>query len=145
MSQKHILLIEDDEEDQLIFTTVLSSINGGFSCTVFSDPEEALRKMETSEVTADLIFVDLRMPEMTGQQFIVELKKNEIFAKTPVVVLSAVSDPETIRETRELGARDFIIKPNTYSELRKYLSSILLSICMTERYTGEHIESSPTR
>ncbi|HXB09497.1 MAG TPA: response regulator [Puia sp.] len=128
MPCKHILLIDDDEEDQLIFTTVLNSFDAEFSCTAFSDPEEALCRIESSGLTADLIFVDLRMPEMNGKQFLKELKKNETLAETPVIVLSAVTDPEAIREARELGARDFIIKPSTYSELRKYLSAVFHSV-----------------
>ena len=77
-------------------------------------------------MSADLIFLDLRMPGMTGLEFLTELQKNETLRQTPVVVLSGVPDANDIRETKELGARDFIVKPSRYSELKKILSSILL-------------------
>jgi CheY-like chemotaxis protein len=126
MSYKHILLIEDDEGDQRIFSTVLQSIGPGFTCTILDDAEEALYKLETAEVSADVIFLDLGMPRMTGLEFLKELRKKETLRQTPVVVLSGVPDANDVRETRELGARDFIVKPSKYSELRKILSTILL-------------------
>ncbi len=125
MSYKHILLIEDDEADQRIFSMVLRSIDPEFTCIVLEDAEEALYKLETAEVSADLIFLDLRMPRMTGLEFLKELRKKESLKQTPVVVLSVFPDENDVRETKKLGARDFIVKPSKYSELRNILFSIL--------------------
>ena len=127
MSYKRILLIEDEEADQRIFTIVLQSIGPGFTCTILDDAEIALYKLETAEVSADLIFLDLRLPGMTGLEFLKELRNNETLRQTPVVVLSGVPDTNDVRETQELGVHDFIVKPSRYSELRTILSSILLN------------------
>ena len=126
MSYKHILLIEDDEGDQKIFATVLRSIGPEITCTILDNAGEALYKLENAEVLADFIFLDLRMPGMTGLEFLKELQTNETLKQTPVVVLSGVPDENDVRETKALGARDFIVKPGKYSELRKILYSILL-------------------
>jgi CheY-like chemotaxis protein len=125
MPYKRILLIEDEEADQRIFTTVLQSIGLGLTCTILDDAQEALYKLETAEVSADLIFLDLRMPGMTGLEFLKELRQKETLRQTPVVVLSGVPDVDDVRETQELGVHDFFIKPSKYSELRKILFSIL--------------------
>lgn len=125
MSYKRILLIEDDEGDQRIFTTVLQSIDAGFTCNIFDNAEEALYKLETAEVSADLIFLDLGMPGMTGLEFLKELRTKETLSQTPVVVLCGLSDTNDIRETQALGVRDFFVKPGRYSELRTILFSIL--------------------
>jgi DNA-binding response OmpR family regulator len=126
MSYKQILLIEDDEGDQRIFAAVLQSIGPGISCNIFDDAQEALFKLETAEVSADVIFLDLRLPGMTGLEFLRELQKKERLSQTPVIVLSGVPDDDDMRETQKLGACDFIVKPSRYSELRKILGSILL-------------------
>ena len=126
MPYKHILLIEDDEADQRIFSTVLQSIGPGLSCTIVDNAEEALYKLETAEVSADLIFLDLRMPGMTGLEFLKELRKKETLGATPVVVMAGMPNEDDARESEELGARDYIIKPGRYSELRKILHSILM-------------------
>lgn len=125
MSYRHILLIEDDEADQTIFSIVLQSIGPEFTCTVLDDAEEALYKLETAEVSADLIFLDMRMPGMTGLEFLKELRKKETLGQIPVVAMSGLPDEKDALESKELGARDFIVKPSRYSELRKILQSIL--------------------
>lgn len=126
MPYKHILLIEDDEADQTIFSTVLRSIGPELTCTILDDAEDALYKLESAEVSADLIFLDMRMPSMTGLEFLKELRKKETLRQMPVVVMSGVPDEKDVRESKELGARDYIIKPSRYSELRKILVSILV-------------------
>jgi len=125
MSYKHLLLIDDDEADQRIFSVVLKSIGPDFTCTFKDDAAQALYQLETEELTADLIFVDVRMPGMTGLEFLQELRKQESLRQTPVVVLSGVPNSEDMRQTKELGAIDYIIKPGKYSELRHILVSIL--------------------
>jgi CheY-like chemotaxis protein len=125
MAYKHILLIEDDEADQAIFSIVLRSMGPELTCTIFGDADEALYKLETAEVTADLIFLDLNMPGMTGMEFLKELRTKATLSQTPVVVLSGVPDENYARETKELGVSNFIVKPGKYSELRQILFSIL--------------------
>jgi CheY-like chemotaxis protein len=121
----HILLIDDDEQDREIFTTVLGSISARFTCTAFDDAEEALQKLITRELPADLIFTDLRMPGMTGQEFLQAVKQDATLQAIAVIVLSDASDEQTISRARELGAYAFIPKPNTFSAMKKYLLSVL--------------------
>jgi len=121
MPYKNILLIDDDEEDQEIFKTVVKSINTRFNCTAIGDAEEALLKLNAGEVLADIIFTDLRMPGMTGRDFLQAVKLQEALKEIPVIVLSDTSDEQTIQETKQLGACAFIPKPNTFSALKKYL------------------------
>ncbi|HEY4108076.1 response regulator [Puia sp.] len=126
MPYQHILLIEDDEADQRIFSTVLHSISPGLSCIILDDAQQALYKLETGEVSADLIFLDLRLPGMSGLEFLKELRGKKALSQTPVIALSGVPDEDDARETKELGARDYIIKPGRYSELRTILAQLLV-------------------
>jgi len=125
MCYKRLLLIDDDETDQRIFSIVLQSIAPDLTCTVKEDAAHALYQLETEELSADLIFLDVRMPGMTGVEFLQELRKQENLKQTPVVVLSGVPNPDDMRQTKELGAIDYIIKPGKYSELKQILVSIL--------------------
>jgi len=132
MARKNILLIEDDEGDQQIFVTVLRSINAGFTCTVLDNAEEALNKLEAAELSTDLIFLDLGLPGMTGQEFLKELLKIHLPKLIPVFVLAGIHNEDDIRETKELGAMDFIVKPGRYSELKNTLVPILQGLFFTE-------------
>ena len=73
----------------------------------------------------DLIILDLRMPFMTGEEFLAYIKKNELFKSIPVVILS--SEDNSINRIRllENGAEDFILKPFNPMELKVRLKKIL--------------------
>jgi CheY-like chemotaxis protein len=125
MLYSHILLIDDDDDDQEIFLTAMKEIAGSVECTAFASAQAALQQLETGEMTADLIFLDLNMPIMNGKQFLSELRKSETLKKIPVIILSTSSHSDTIRETKALGAHDFITKPANFKEFKNILQSIL--------------------
>jgi len=126
MPYQHILLIEDDEADQRIFATVLQSIGPDLICTVSDDAMQALYQLISLEITADLIFLDARLPGMTGLEFLQELRKQESLKETPVVVMAGLPDANDMLRTKELGALDYVVKPGKFSELRKILASFLV-------------------
>ncbi len=124
MSYHHILLIDDDEDDQEIFLMAMQEITGSVECTALNSAVTALQKLKTRQTLADLIFLDLNMPIMNGKQFLGEMMKSEELRQIPVIVFSTSAQLETIRETKELGARDFITKPPKFSELKSILRPI---------------------
>jgi len=125
MTYQKILLIDDDEDDQEIFVSALKQVAESVRCTTFDDAREALGKLMSQEILTDLIFLDLNMPIMNGQQFLIEIKKNAILHSIPVIVLSTSSHSGTIESTRELGAEDFITKPDKFEDLIRILESVL--------------------
>lgn len=123
MSYKNILLIDDDSEDQEIFLTALESVSQSVVCTTHSDARLALHQLSEKQMTTDLIFLDLNMPVMSGQQFLTALKKDEELCHIPVIILSTSSNITTIRLARESGAKDFITKPDRFNDLINILKS----------------------
>jgi two-component system, cell cycle response regulator len=51
------------------------------------------------------------MPRVSGYDFLKEIKNSEPTRDIPVIIVSAVADPENRRKSLELGAIDFINKP----------------------------------
>jgi CheY-like chemotaxis protein len=123
---KHILHIDDDVDDHEIFYEALQQVNDRINYRALTDARDALTRLRAKEVKADVIFIDLNMPEMNGQQFLVEIKNCNELKHIPVVVLSTASYAGTIEATKELGAKHFITKPNSFNELVAALSSVLL-------------------
>jgi CheY-like chemotaxis protein len=121
----NLLLIDDDEDDQEIFLTALSGISGSAKCTTFSNAREALEKLAKKHVNPDVIFLDLNMPLMNGQQFLTEIKKIETLKNIPVIIFSTSSQSSTKQQTKELGAYDFITKPDTFAELVQILKPMI--------------------
>ncbi len=83
MKYEKILLIDDDEDDQEIFLLAMEQVSKDISCLTTNSASSALEKLASKEFTADIIFLDLNMPEMNGQQFLLEIKKNEDLKNHP--------------------------------------------------------------
>lgn len=112
-------LIDDDTDDQEIFMTVIEEINPGIACVTAGNGEEAIDKLSQQQFKPDLIFLDLNMPLMNGQQFL-EATQN-CRKEIPVIVLTTSSDQATIDATFSLGASDYITKPDKFSEWRNII------------------------
>lgn len=124
MAFQKIVLIDDDTEDQEIFKIALSHVSETPECITFTDAREALHKLLRKEVIPDVIFLDLNMPIMTGQEFLIEVKRREETQNIPVIIFSTSSNPSTIKLTKELGATDFITKPDRFDKLVSMLKPL---------------------
>lgn len=125
MSYHNILLIDDDDDDQEIFLTAIEEVDCEVKCTALSDATEALQKLVSKDLTPDLIFLDLNMPVMNGQQFLTEIKKTEGLKTIPVIIISTSTHTPTIKLTKDLGASEFITKPSKFDELVNILTPLL--------------------
>ena len=59
----------------------------------------------------DLIFSDIKMPEMDGLEVLTALKQGEEAIETPVVMITGHGDIETAVQALKMGAYDFLLKP----------------------------------
>lgn len=126
MNFKNILLIDDDRDDQQMFVSAAFEISDNISCTAIGNTASALEKLKTKVIIPDIIFLDLNMPVMNGQQFLTEIKKDETLKEIPVIIFTTSSHAPTKKITKDLGAQDFITKPNRYEELKKILEPFLI-------------------
>jgi len=120
---KICFLIDDDIDDQEIFTLVLKSVNPAITCVTANDGIEAVAKL-TTEATfnPDYIFLDLNMPRMSGKECLQEIKKIGRLNGTPIVIYSTSSEQKDILETRALGASDYLEKQSSIEELKNRLA-----------------------
>jgi CheY-like chemotaxis protein len=126
MQYKNILLIDDDEEDNEIFMTALDSVSSDFLCAAYTNASKALVSLQSREIEPDVIFLDLNMPIMSGQEFLIQIKKEKIIQNIPVIIFSTSSNPETIALAKKLGAEDFVTKPDRLEKLVDILKTIVL-------------------
>ncbi len=125
MHYQNILLIDDDEEDQEIFLSAVTQVSGHVQCIVVTHAAKALQKLSSKEIMADVIFLDLNMPLMNGQEFLFEIKKNPELKHIPVIIFTTSSHAETILVAKKLGAADFITKPEKYDDLVNILTPLI--------------------
>ncbi|MET0393929.1 MAG: response regulator [Chitinophagaceae bacterium] len=124
MAYRNILLIDDDKDDQEIFLSALDRLAASVAIRAVTNAREALDRLIAGDISADVIFLDLNMPVMNGQEFLAEIKKTPL-QHIPVFVLSTSAHPPTIAAISRLGAYRFITKPDRFDELVSILGSVL--------------------
>lgn len=107
------ILVVDDEQVMLDGCEIILS-KSGYEVETASSSEEALRKIETTKY--DTIVTDLKMPGMTGMDFLRILKDRE--PETDAIMITGYATVQTAVEAMKLGAFDYIAKPFTPDELR---------------------------
>lgn len=113
ITEKKILIIDDDP--QMIFMLRLVLDRKGYSVESATSGGEGLQIIK--EFSADLILLDILMPEMDGYEVCNQLKGNPDTSYIPVIFITASHDPEDLIRGFDAGAVDFISKPLNKSEL----------------------------
>lgn len=117
-------VIDDDIDDQEIFTISAKKADSAITCSFASDGVDALEKLANPEFTPGCIFLDVNMPRMNGVECLEELTKIERLSAVPVFMCSTSSDPKIIAKVKQLGAHDFIVKPSTIAEFTAILKHV---------------------
>ncbi len=120
MSQK-ILVVEDDRSIQSLISYKLK--NSGFEVFMAGNGAEGLEILSKNPV--DLILADLMMPVMSGKEFLVAIKRNNLTKDIPVVILTAKTLENEVIEGLSLGADDYIKKPFSPAELVARVRNVL--------------------
>jgi CheY-like chemotaxis protein len=124
---KHILLIDDDSDDQLFFKEILEELNMGFTCGFASNGRDGLAMMKEMP-QPDVIFVDLNMPVMNGFQYLEMVKNGSFYSNIPIVMLTTSNAKTDKEKARNLGAVGFISKPDSFHLFREILKETLVSL-----------------
>jgi CheY-like chemotaxis protein len=118
---KRILYVEDEASIRTIAVTVLEAL-GGFTVIACGSGKQALEAAPVAN--ADLILLDVMMPEMDGPATLIALRKIPQTAKTPVMFMTAKVQASEILQFKSLGAIDVIVKPFDPMTLSAQISEI---------------------
>jgi len=131
------ILIVDDEEDIREFLEYILKKEGADVMTAVNG-EEALSKAEKE--IPDLIILDKLMPILDGISTCKQLRQNDKFQKTKIVMLSAIGEEESQIEGLDIGADDYLVKPIKSKLLISKIKSILRSRDSNLPLNSEFIE-----
>lgn len=127
-----VLLVDDSDASRTAVGRILVGGGGVVIVGAARDGEEALR--EVLRLQPDLIFLDLQMPRMDGFTFLRLLMARR---PTPVVVVSAMSHRAEVFKALELGALDFVAKPDESASFET-IAAALLEKCELLRALRPH-------
>lgn len=122
-AQKIVLLVDDDEDEHEIFLSALKNANEPCNFIAADSCEEALDILK--DIDPDYIFIDVNMPRTNGIICLTEVKKISRIAHVPVYMYSTGMNARDGQKALQLGAVDYIIKPNSLTTLTSLLKKIL--------------------
>ena len=132
----HLLVVDDDNRIRSLLQRYLSA--NGFRVTAAASAAEARRQI--SNLSFDLLVVDVMMPGETGLEFTEALRQT---SKVPILMLTARAEvPHRIRGL-EVGADDYLAKPFEPRELLLRITSILRRGTQPEAPIVESISFGP--
>lgn len=132
----HILLVEDDSTIRFLYKTLLEKF--GHSVTTANNGLEALKIIGKSP--PQLIISDWMMPEMNGIELCRELRKNPLWHKIYVFIVTAHESTEHLIEAFEAGANDYLSKPINPKVLAARLRSAQLIIKMQQDQEEDRLQ-----
>lgn len=116
-----IVVIDDDREILKLIMMLLRRMDA--EAVTFHDPDAALHHF--ADHTADLIIVDLMMPIVNGFELIQRIRQQNRLDAIPILILSAKTDPQSIRQALEYGADGFVTKPYIANSLVDRVRTLL--------------------
>jgi len=119
----HVFIIDDDEDELLVITKALESLNIPFTCTSATCGEQGLKKL--SNIRPDIIFVDYQMPGMNGLECLGAIKRLTQCKSTPIILHSSTMEQRIQLLGQSLGAAACINKQASIPNLINFLKNFL--------------------
>ncbi len=117
-----LLVVDDNPDNREMLSRRLKRL-GYDNVSLAVDGEEALAM--NTEAAFDVILLDVMMPRKSGIEVLEQLRSENRLEDTPVIMISAATEIETVVRCLELGAEDYLPKPFNPVLLRARLGSVL--------------------
>lgn len=121
---RHILIVEDDEDTAEVVSTLLSE--AGYDTVAVDRGEVALNQI--ANVQPDLVLLDLNLPDIHGLEVLKQLRSQSFL---PLIVLSGFSRERDKVSALEAGADDYVAKPFSPEELVARVNALLRRVDWT--------------
>ncbi len=119
--KKKILIVDDQPDNVFILQDRLQ--REGYSIITAYDGQTCIDKAQ--EALPDLILLDVMMPGMSGFDVCDKLVKNEKTTNIPIILVTALTDIDDVKQGLQVGAFDYIKKPYNRAELIARINSAL--------------------
>ena len=118
-----VLVVEDSENSAVMMEMALFGIPG-LSLLMADSGLEALRILRNGSLVRAIV-TDLNMPRMDGYEMIRRIREDQALSGTPIIVVSADTDPGTPERVAELGVSAYFSKPYSPAQVRRTVEQIL--------------------
>jgi len=128
MKYEHILLVDDDLDDRMLFEQILGETDPAIHLHCAENGLEMAAWLDQcpDEDLPDLVILDQNMPKMTGRESLIFLKESPRYKDIPVIVYSTYQINDFYFSCRELGAMDVMPKPDTMQGYRNMIAQLVI-------------------
>lgn len=134
---KNIFIIDDSALMRRVLSDIIDSDKRFHAAEFAANGLEALYIMKHRASEFDAILLDINMPKMNGIDFLAELKKQNINATVIIVSTIAKQDAKETIKALELGAFDFVTKPESFADVNGNLFSDRILECLAQATNTE--------
>lgn len=126
---KRILVVDDDPELLQLVRVLLARIH--IENVITAESATAAAAALRTPPLPDVVILDLMLPDISGVEFLRQMRSKPAFDGVPVLVLSAIIDPDHIRQALDAGADRYLTKP--------YIANNLLTVVQEILRTGRRV------
>jgi len=131
VANRHILLVEDDDNDAGLTKNVLNQFGIINKIIRVSDGEEALDyfyRRNNFQGNEDpypaVVLLDLKMPRVNGIEVLQEIKSNDKLKTIPVIILTSSSEETDLKTCYQLGVNAYVVKPVDIEQFRNAIKEL---------------------
>jgi CheY-like chemotaxis protein len=120
-SSINIVLVDDDPDEATFFKMSLKRCpeltDNPYSFCYYEDPLSFLEDVENKTAEVDVLFLDIKMPQVDGYEVLRRVRTNPNIAQIPVIMYSSSANTPLIDRANELGASGAVTKTGELREL----------------------------
>jgi CheY-like chemotaxis protein len=145
MSDKVILLVEDNHDDVLLTRRAFERVHIANDVVVKSDGVEALDYLfglsngGVAHSLPEVVLLDLKLPKVDGLEVLRRIRTDERTKLLPVVVLTSSKEEQDLIDSYSLGANSYVRKPVDFIEFAEAVQNLgLYWLILNEPPPHEH-------
>ncbi|NWF67550.1 MAG: response regulator [Chloroflexi bacterium] len=117
-----ILVVDDDVALQKLIAVLLE--HAGMEVVAAPNAAAAAQALKAPPLP-EVLVLDLMLPDVSGLEFLRQLRSKDAFNDLPVLILSALADPDQIRNGLQIGADRYLTKPYLANNLVSTVQDLL--------------------
>ena len=126
MTKGPIIIVEDDIDDQEIYTDALRAIHIPNDIRYFDRAEKALDYLLTTQEQPFIILSDVNMPQVSGLEFKQQIQEDDYLREKgiPFVFISTNASPSAVRAAHQLSVQGYFQKPDSFEAIKDMLRKL---------------------
>lgn len=124
-----LFLADDDVDDRTIFSEAIAGLPLGPQIRTFDNGVDLMADLlDGDSLLPDILFLDLNMPLMTGEECLQDIRNEPKLDKLPVIIYSGYYDINKINLLQKKGADRFLQKPTSFNSLQTLIERSIMSV-----------------